>query len=226
VSKVKELRGCVILRAAGTAGHKQALELMDAALAEARREAEKERDEWKQEAELKQAALASAERDLDDANAAREQAERERDEARSLASQRWQDRHDALGVKTREGLTASEWLLRTGKAERERDEAVAARERAEADNAAMRDVLLVVERGGTDCRTDQSCCPSCGARGPTHDEACRLWHALHSASMPGAALLERKRQEWIERLRTAWPELAGVKESPILDGLIAALEEL
>lgn len=35
------------------------------------------------------------------------------------------DRYDALGVKTKEGLLASEWLLRTGKAERERDEALA-----------------------------------------------------------------------------------------------------
>lgn len=37
-----------------------------------------------------------------------------------------QDRADALSVKSREGLLASEWVARTGKAERERDKAEAA----------------------------------------------------------------------------------------------------
>lgn len=36
-----------------------------------------------------------------------------------------QDRADALNVKTREGLTCSEWIARTGAAERERDELAA-----------------------------------------------------------------------------------------------------
>src|SRR5881397_843170 len=41
-----------------------------------------------------------------------------------------QDRADALSVRSREGLLSSEWVARTGKAERERDEA---RARAEAN---------------------------------------------------------------------------------------------
>lgn len=40
------------------------------------------------------------------------------------------ERHEALGVKTTEGLTASEWVLRTGKAERARDAALAERDEA------------------------------------------------------------------------------------------------
>lgn len=38
---------------------------------------------------------------------------------KATSERRKQERDDALGVKTKEGLTASEWLLRTGKAERE-----------------------------------------------------------------------------------------------------------
>ena len=34
-----------------------------------------------------------------------------------------QDRADVLNVKSKDGLTSSEWIMRTGKAERERDEA-------------------------------------------------------------------------------------------------------
>ena len=51
-------------------------------------------------------------------------AERERDESNKRADECYRDRYDALSVHTREGLLASEWLLRTGKAERERDEAL------------------------------------------------------------------------------------------------------
>ena len=36
-----------------------------------------------------------------------------------------QDRSDALNVRSRDGLLSSEWVARTGKAERERDEALA-----------------------------------------------------------------------------------------------------
>lgn len=54
-----------------------------------------------------------------------EDAERGRKEALVLAERRRQDRADALNVTTKDGLTASEWVARTGKAERERDEALA-----------------------------------------------------------------------------------------------------
>lgn len=51
-----------------------------------------------------------------------------------------QERSDALNVKTKEGLTCSEWILRTGKAERERDEALIAKMNAEAiRDAAIRE---------------------------------------------------------------------------------------
>jgi hypothetical protein len=36
-----------------------------------------------------------------------------------------QERYDALSVTSRDGLLSSEWILRTGKAERERNEALA-----------------------------------------------------------------------------------------------------
>jgi hypothetical protein len=49
-----------------------------------------------------------------------------------LAERRRQDRADALSVKSRDGLLSSEWLARTGKAERERDEARAENERLRA----------------------------------------------------------------------------------------------
>jgi len=49
-----------------------------------------------------------------------------------LAERRRQDRADALNVKSRDGLLSSEWLARTGKAERERDEARAEVERLRA----------------------------------------------------------------------------------------------
>lgn len=42
------------------------------------------------------------------------------------------ERYDALSVKTREGLLASEWVLRTGKAESERDALKAENERLKA----------------------------------------------------------------------------------------------
>jgi hypothetical protein len=44
--------------------------------------------------------------------------EAERDEARALASRRWEERRAALDVMTTDGLSASEWMLRTGLAER------------------------------------------------------------------------------------------------------------
>ena len=49
----------------------------------------------------------------------------ERDEALALAERRRQDRADALSVMSTDGLLSSEWVLRAGKAERERNEAQA-----------------------------------------------------------------------------------------------------
>ncbi len=45
----------------------------------------------------------------------------QRDEARRLANRLRRERDMALSVKTREGLTASEWVLRTGLAEARAD---------------------------------------------------------------------------------------------------------
>ncbi len=70
------------------------------------------------------------------------------------------ERAAALSVQTREGLSASEWLLRTGKAEAERDEAIKTRnevgelylqqreraEKADADIAVLRHELDVLRR--------------------------------------------------------------------------------
>ena len=65
-------------------------------------------------------------------------AEAAREEAERLADRRWKERADVLHVKTVEGLTCSEWLLRTGVAERERDEWKARAEKAEAACAMWR----------------------------------------------------------------------------------------
>lgn len=61
-------------------------------------------------------------------------------EERVVSERRRQERADALNVKTKDGLTSSEWILRTGKAERERDEALRELER-----------LRRVERAARDC---------------------------------------------------------------------------
>lgn len=58
------------------------------------------------------------------------EAQREKDEATAEFDRLRQDRKDALAVQTREGWSASEWLARTGKAERERAEAQARRDAA------------------------------------------------------------------------------------------------
>ena len=65
-----------------------------------------------------------------------ENARKERDETLALAERRKQDRDDALSATTTEGLSASEWQLRTGKAERERDEAVREVDRLSRDGGA------------------------------------------------------------------------------------------
>lgn len=51
------------------------------------------------------------------------QTQAERDEANARADQAHRDRYDALSVTSKDGLLSSEWILRTGQAERERDEA-------------------------------------------------------------------------------------------------------
>ena len=48
-------------------------------------------------------------------------AERRSVKSEARADRLYQDRHDMLGVKTTEGLSASEWMMRTATAERERD---------------------------------------------------------------------------------------------------------
>lgn len=55
------------------------------------------------------------------------------------------ERDDALNVKTKEGLTCSEWIARTGKAERERDESLSRAESAESENARLRGLLLKLD---------------------------------------------------------------------------------
>lgn len=57
-----------------------------------------------------------------------------------------QERADALSVTTKEGLGASEWILRTGKAERERDVA-----RAEVNR------LRALHAYGCDCSVEEAC---------------------------------------------------------------------
>lgn len=57
----------------------------------------------------------------------------------------YQDRYDALSVTSREGLLASEWIARTGKAERERDEARKRIAELEREHAEMRLALEAVE---------------------------------------------------------------------------------
>lgn len=47
--------------------------------------------------------------------------ERRAAESEARADRLCQDRHDLLGVKTTEGLSASEWMMRTATAERERN---------------------------------------------------------------------------------------------------------
>lgn len=84
------------------------------------------------------------------------------------------ERADALAVTTREGLTASEWLLRTGKAEREAREALA-------DNAA----LLAY------ARELEATVPT----GVKSEWRWRAWVPIEGDHHPCAALLEAHRAE-------------------------------
>lgn len=56
-----------------------------------------------------------------------------------------QERFDALTVYTKEGLLASEWVARTGKAERERDAADARAESAERERDGLRDLIATMD---------------------------------------------------------------------------------
>lgn len=138
-----------------------------------------------------------------------------------------QDRLDYSAVTTTEGLNASEWIWRTGKAERERDaeraraDALAAR--VEARVEALRSVLVLVAEGepGT---VQREPCRHCGGGhgededgieiGFAHEQGCPVLLALNSTP---AADLEahdakvreplEKRIEELERhaaLRLAW----------------------
>lgn len=71
----------------------------------------------------------------------------------------------------------------------------AARERAEADCAALRAVLADVEHVAMPEGADGTMlyCPLCGETVSGHDEGCALGHALHGVVSPGTALLERLR---------------------------------
>lgn len=91
-----------------------------------------------------------------------QQAEAERDAAVRLAERRRQDRADALSVKTAEGLSASEWVLRAGKAERERDEPKA---RCAALSAAGQVLSEHVDKARTeDCSGESDCgCFDCSS---------------------------------------------------------------
>lgn len=74
-----------------------------------------------------------------------EAAEKRVAELEALAERRRQERLDALSVTTREGLSASEWVLRTGKAEQR----VAELER-EAQYLRERTAALINERGNVE----------------------------------------------------------------------------
>ena len=97
-----------------------------------------------------------AERLLEAERAAHQATKAECERAWVAHREMWQERYDALNVKSRDGLLASEWVARTGKAERERDEA--------------RALLREVEWGDGDgwCR----CCGGFLRNG--HEPACRL----------------------------------------------------
>lgn len=62
-----------------------------------------------------------------------EQAEAEAERAWHAHREMWQDRYDALDARTTEGMSAAEWQLRTGKAERRAREAEAALAQAQAE---------------------------------------------------------------------------------------------
>lgn len=80
---------------------------------------------------------------LDDAQAWKDEAgrlERENDQLRL-------DRRDALSVTSRDGLLSSEWIARTGKAERERDSARTALAAATAEVERLTDIQRMIEAG-------------------------------------------------------------------------------
>ena len=115
-AELSEVRALLVLQADR---HRAEVEATRAERDEAREQQLAERaiaQEWEGRCEDARAAHA---RETERADAAT----RERDEARALADRRWQDRRDALSVTSTDGLLSSEWVLRAGQAERERDDA-------------------------------------------------------------------------------------------------------
>lgn len=96
---------------------------------------------------------------------------RELQEERVVSERRRQERADALNVKTTDGLTSSEWILRTGKAERERDEALRELER-----------LRRVERAARALLATGWHCDACdGGHWGHDDDVPEAWAALRTA---------------------------------------------
>jgi hypothetical protein len=83
-------------------------------------------------------------------------AEKRAEEAEERARRSYQDRYDALNVKSRDGLLSSEWLLRTGIAERERDEAIKRAEEAEKERDDLKENLRIVCEAGRETTEDLS----------------------------------------------------------------------
>lgn len=96
------------------------------------RELEQRAEKAEAEVEAGTAAMAEAVSEVEQLRAKLEAAEAERDEAEELAQRRWQDRYDALNAQTTEGMSAAEWQMRTGTAERRVAELEAERDRLEA----------------------------------------------------------------------------------------------
>ena len=74
-----------------------------------------------------------------------EQAEAEAERAWHAHREMWQDRYDALDARTTEGMSAAEWQLRTGKAERRAREAEAALAQAQAERDEAQQQVAVWE---------------------------------------------------------------------------------
>lgn len=110
-----------------------------------------------------------------------EQAERERDEALSRIDA-WKDASGLLVGEDPDGVTPAMLAKDLRQREREFDAEKAVRERAEADNAAMLDVIVRVAK-------EEGECLWCGESG-IHREKCPVGLVL-KADHPGAALLER-----------------------------------
>lgn len=92
-------------------------------------------------------------------------------------------------------------------------------EALKADNAALRAALLGIEHVEDD-EDGRNYCPECIVARPSHDDDCKLGHALHGAPSPGAALLAE-----LESLRA---QVAAEREAcaKVADAMGARLREL